>query len=619
MSFVRQVSDWCRGKLNGAPIVNLSKDRGLSLLTIRRAHMGFNPITGNYTIPLYALTEEEGLSDLRYWKLNGKSGVHSSSGCKLVPWNFRQLEKAETIWLCEGEWDGMAFDEVLHNLSLVKEGEAALAVPGAGTFKPEWMRLFEKKHIRVLFDNDPAGEAGAIRVFNILKPIVEDIKFLHWESARSIGFDIRDLHNEAKNPKHVYDTVRALLHELPKGADSKSPIIQQYKKERLTGEGLSVEEVYKRYGRWLYMPKDWALLDVMYGAVLANRREGDPLWVFLVGPPSCGKTVPLISLSAGAKILTTTSLTPSALVSGASFGGGGDPSLIPRLKGKVLVVKDFTTILNLPTMERDEIFGILRDAYDGKTERQFGNGVYRKYENCFFGMLAGVTPAIEQFSEGCAALGERFLQYWIPIPRDLTEQRKFLQRARENEGHEEEMRKELAEVSEAVLAKDYKHTPNISNAIGEKLLDLAQITSIARGVVPRDKFTKDITHKAFHELGTRLTKQFIKLSIGIAQFRGESTITDHVFRTVKLISRGSIPSGVRGVLKAFAVNVGRQLTVSDIAEQVRLPASPTVSRILQNMDALGVLTKERKSSLVVDYQLSDGLLSLMQNTELFNN
>lgn len=623
IAFLREVDVWCQQQLRGMPAVNIAKDRGLHLASLRRGGVGYNPYTGNYTIPLYNLLETDGISDLRTWQLSGRRGLCSTQGAKLTLWNWRALEKASVVWLCEGEWDGMAMDEIINDLHFGTRGECAVAVPGANTFKPEWSRLFERKVVNVLFDNDPAGEAGDVRIYNTIRPLVSELRFLHWEDKRPVGWDVRDHYTKEHdhNAQGTYASLQSLLRTEPRtppqtAAAGAAPAVMVH--DRLDGTGIPIEQLRACYAKWLHIPPRCHLLDVIFGTVLANRRGGDPLWMFIVAPPGYMKTEPLISLSDSPRIVTTTSLTPATLISGANFGGG-DPSLIPRLKGNVLVVKDFTTILNLPSIQRDEIFGILRDAYDGKTEKQFGNGIYRKYEDCTFGLIAGVTPAIEQFSEGCAALGERFLQYWTPVPSAIVEQRKFLQRAKQNEGHERELRADLLMAAKTMLTKDYSKepTPSTSDAIGDKLIDLALLTSRARGVVPRDKYTKDITHRPYHEMGTRMTKQFVKLAIGIAQFRGEKQVSGDTYGIVRNISRDSIPSGVRAVLRAFVMECKTSLTPAEVAEIVRLPQTPTIQRILQNMEALNMVSKDRVSMLRMEFKLTADMLGLLQTTAIF--
>ncbi|GAG47595.1 unnamed protein product, partial [marine sediment metagenome] len=104
---------------------------------------------------------------------------------------------------------------------------------------------------------------------------------------------------------------------------------------------------------------------------------------------------------------------------------------------------DFTTILNMHHDNRDEIFGILRDAYDGSITKHFGNGIVRRYKSTF-GIIAGVTPAIELYTEEHTALGERFLRYKIRIPTGAEYQQNILMKAVTNIGHENEMRRVLS-------------------------------------------------------------------------------------------------------------------------------------------------------------------------------
>jgi hypothetical protein len=50
-----------------------------------------------------------------------------------------------------------------------------------------------------------------------------------------------------------------------------------------------------------------------------------------------------------------------------------DPSLLPQLDGKVLVIKDLSPLLSMRRESRNQILGDLRDAYDGFTDQGRGN------------------------------------------------------------------------------------------------------------------------------------------------------------------------------------------------------------------------------------------------------
>src|SRR3990167_6593762 len=153
-----------------------------------------------------------------------------------------------------------------------------------------------------------------------------------------------------------------------------------------------------------------------------------------------------MSLAMSPKVHAVTGLTPHSLISGAPMRGGKDPSLLPELDGKVLAIKDFTTILTMHYSVRDEIFGTLRDVYDGTTEKIFGNGVKRSYK-VHFGIIAGVTPAIETFNIVHSSLGERFLKFRITGNWDHLSEDQKIEKALGNLGKEIQMRDELGEAA----------------------------------------------------------------------------------------------------------------------------------------------------------------------------
>ena len=49
-------------------------------------------------------------------------------------------------------------------------------------------------------------------------------------------------------------------------------------------EARTLREVVDTFGRWLHLPDPGALLAVL-GTIAANRLDGDPVWLLLVGPP----------------------------------------------------------------------------------------------------------------------------------------------------------------------------------------------------------------------------------------------------------------------------------------------------------------------------------------------
>src|SRR4029450_429760 len=74
-------------------------------------------------------------------------------------------------------------------------------------------------------------------------------------------------------------------------------------------------------------------------------------------------------------IYPLSNLTAQTFASGFQVRGKEQPSLLTRLDGRILTLKDFTTILTMHRDKRSEILAQLREIYDGAYRKEFGNGV----------------------------------------------------------------------------------------------------------------------------------------------------------------------------------------------------------------------------------------------------
>ena len=62
----------------------------------------------------------------------------------------------------------------------------------------------------------------------------------------------------------------------------------------------TLSDVHEAFAQWLELPPPgpdrYEAIDVTLATPVANRMDGDPLWLFLVAPPSTGKTEMIRSL-----------------------------------------------------------------------------------------------------------------------------------------------------------------------------------------------------------------------------------------------------------------------------------------------------------------------------------
>ena len=130
--------------------------------------------------------------------------------------------------------------------------------------------------------------------------------------------------------------------------------------------GASRSDVEAVVRRWLWL-EDILALDVILATTISNWMAGDPVWLFLIAPPGGTKTE-LLRAFQGPHVISTSSLTPQTLISGLK-GERSQIDLMARLDGKLLIIKDGTSILTKKPEDRAAIFSDLREAYDGYLEK----------------------------------------------------------------------------------------------------------------------------------------------------------------------------------------------------------------------------------------------------------
>lgn len=610
--FFEEKSKRNEAAFRGAAAQALAKDRQLPIRALRAFRLGWDG--RQYTIPLAATGKAY---DLRRYPLGGKE--RATTGARLSLAGVT-VPDAETVYLAEGCWDACAVWEMLQ---VAGETASVYAVPGAGSFPQHAIPLFQGKRVRVLYDNDEAGHRGTLRVQKNLSGVTKALQFLNWPEDLPDGFDVRDFYVSGRK----YSELIALLkNDCPGGlAEYAAPPVEA-ELAKLTGPGLAPAHVLKRYRKYLYLPHP-EVLDVLYGAVFANRMDGDPIWLFLVAPPGGTKTELILSLSDAPLIRTLSSLTPHTLVSGAfRQNGEGDPSLLPQLNGRVLGLKDFTTILNMPQQARDEIFGTLREVYDGRFEKSWGTGLSRRYD-AKFGIIAGVTPVIEKFAASSSVLGERFIKYRIPRTTRLQSDDSVIDAALANLNRETEMRKALQATAKAVLDRPVgkESAPALDAAIRVKIRKLAQWVSRLRGVVMRERYTRQIEYKPTAEVGTRLAKQFAKLAQGIALYHFKAEVDEEIYQIVLSIARGTIPDRPEELVRqlylaetemedrgAVCEGFGTEI----LAKQVGLDTG-TVRLVLQDLELLKIVRLEKHKRGKPKYRLARATKALMNDLNLY--
>lgn len=362
--------------------------------------------------------------------------------------------------------------------------------------------------------------------------------------------------------------------------------------ERRPGAG-PVSTVREAATRLLHLP-DLSVVNVVLATLVGNEITGDPLWVVLVSPPSNGKTELLVAASRTPKTRLLSSLTAKTLISGQRPPDGRnteEPSLLPQLSGRTVILKDLGTILGLKHDERNEILGLLREVYDGKVVKAFGTGKVFPWTGKV-GLLAGVTPVFDRHSAVQAILGERFLLYRIPAgDRELRrEQARAALRVAGGEGGLREDLGEAMALSYAAAIRWWERNGEavtVPPQVEDALIPLAELAAYGRAGVIRDGYKRDeVRYEAEPEGPARLVKQLRQLTLGLTVVHGKLRADEEELGILRKVAAATMHPFRRRVLAALA---GRDTAgTADLVKATGLPYT-TAEREVEDAAYLGLV------------------------------
>lgn len=531
-------------------------------------------------------------------------------------------DKSVPIFLVEGEWDRIA---TMYLLKEIGQPGEVIASPGAGTFKDTWTPTFKDRTVYVLYDNDEPGQAGAFLVYQRLKAYTKDLKFLWWDGERQAGFDMHDLVVENLDD---LDVAFEYMMENTNHKDPKNKPVTKTESEKKDSEHeqeslepITVPALHKVFHKWLHL-ENCDLLDTVMGALWTVYLPGSPLWLFIVAPPSGSKSETLMPASDWHRCYPISNVTSRGLISGYQLQGGEDPSLFASLQGKpsAIIVKDMTPVLNGPEVEREEIFGILRDAYDGAVQKVFGNGVRRVYEDLRFAFIAGVTPAIDGFDS--VAMGERFLKFRSDKELERLDDEQRAIRAILNCGNETSMKEELREACVRTLIRkfDPAKVPKTNEKFAKIISRLAGFCAKMRAVAPSDKFSDIQSMSPLRESPSRLAIQFTKLAQGLAlHFELDDLCDEKILRLVKRVAIHT-PDIItmRCVQAMYESSSASMVTLALVREKIPSLSTSTISFVttrLARTKAVDVYKKDENKG----FRLSADTYATIKDLGLFDN
>lgn len=359
-------------------------------------------------------------------------------------------------------------------------------------------------------------------------------------------------------------------------------------------------------------------LAVMLAVNLSVKLGDVPIWTYVVGPPSSGKTT--LAEYVGAAYPFGYSISKITGIFSGFRTPTGDASMLPKFQGKNVIMKDFTSILKLPAANQDAIYADLRELSDGAANVQYRNAIGMNYTNVRFSMTACVTNVIRAKAQ--SELGERFI--CTEIDSNWSNEgflSRYVSGTNRTDMAFENMRESLCEDDVSISGKHidqkchtYGFIETMHQTLEDKLykdtivhntLDCAQLrgvidnfgrwTAMARANVERDR-NGTLLYRPQTEDGTRLSKTLMKLAVCLCLTFRIMEPDDRIERIIRKVALDTAINFKLETMLALAhCKVQAGLTTSELATVLGISPTST-GRIIADLRELGVLSETSVST-----------------------
>ncbi len=331
-----------------------------------------------------------------------------------------------------------------------------------------------------------------------------------------------------------------------------------------------LEEVYKVYKKYFHI-EDTKRIDIVLAVALSRKLEGIPIWLILVGASGDMKSVQLNSIR-DKNTFVLHNLTSKTLVNGFK-NKVKHPDLAPELDNKIVIIPDMAQILKLPPNEKGELWGQLRDLYDGMAGKISGMGSRARYENLKVTLLAGSTPSIDAQILVHQDLGTRELIYRTTGSKKKKE---VMKKCFDNEELENEINVELREKTTEFLEKTMVRRDYINPKLLEKIMEIATYITFMRASAEFDSFTHDLRNDVYPEEPTRISKQLKRLYICLMSLNHDYP-EDRAFEILWHIAKSSAFPLRTKIFKYLLKSKDKEFSTSELSELLHVGKS-TVKR-----------------------------------------
>jgi predicted transcriptional regulator len=334
--------------------------------------------------------------------------------------------------------------------------------------------------------------------------------------------------------------------------------------------------------------EDTKRIDVILATVLSRKMEGIPLWLILVGASGDMKSVQLNAIEDNNTFIMH-NLTSKTIVNGYA-DKKKHPDLAPELNNKVIVIPDMAQILKLPPNEKAELWGQLRDLYDGLAGKLSGQGSRAKYKDLKVTLIAGSTPAIDAQILVHQDLGTRELIYRT---EGNNNKQQAMWKCFQNESEEISIKDRLREVTINFIKNTEIIRRDIPDYILEEIMEISTYITYMRAAAEIDSYTNTLRNDVYPEEPTRISKQLKRMYICLKSLSEDYSDK----RALEILWHIAKSSAFPIRIKVFKnlLNTNFEHSTSNISQSLHI-GKGTTQRELQIMWNMGLVHLRREAT-----------------------
>lgn len=347
----------------------------------------------------------------------------------------------------------------------------------------------------------------------------------------------------------------------------------------------------------IYHQPDLEALAIVCSAIASHDLlSAPPVWPIVIGPPSTGKTeICVVPFGYHPHFQPIGDISPKSFLPGRGPKSGS--LLRDSGPSSVWLCKDLGTLLSKREADAKEVFGILRDVYDGEVARRVG-GVKIPVWHGKVTFVAASTPFLDRAYDFIGELGDRFVFVRWRRGSGMEQGRKALRHSKFASSIQADNRALVENFMHHGLSKAPADLPE---ELEEKVLYLAEATARLRTRVVRN--SKSSTHEIIEvpeaEGPARILKNMLALATFHAALMGREQATSDDLRLARRIAFDSIPGNRARFIQAM--RIGADTTWVEVRQHSNLPPS-TIAWIADELQYMNIL--ERYEGADVSYKFT---------------